>query len=180
MYWRTDTSNTCEGGTYIYPYSRYVREMEISLLLGDAGVETLTCNTAASVCVWNPYPKWLHSYSLNLQGLLFSTFSADIFLIVCMTPSMGWTQVDELAPYVRLIIYRDTAILLLCSSILPEFWCKMWILVQNEFSSLTVIMFKLFPLLTNSTIFFSRDLGTHKTILFHKFEMHTQGNLFHW
>ncbi len=148
---------------HIYPYSRYVREMEISLTccLGDAGVETLTCNTAASVCVWNPYPKWLHSYSLNLQALLLSLLLVLIFSRLCVwLPAWVGLKLMNLLPYIRLIIFRDTAFLLLCSSILPEFWCKMssapWLWSCSNF----------FPLLTSSTIFLSRDLGTHKTIFF--------------
>jgi hypothetical protein len=109
-------------------------------------------------------------------------FSADIVLIVCMTTRcMDWTQVDELAPCVRFIIYRDTAFLLLCSSILLEnsgakceFLCKMssapWLWSCSNFF-----------LCWLTQLYFSAGIWGHiKPYCSHKFEMHTHDNLFHW
>lgn len=165
-------------------HSRYVREMEISLSCCWVMpvLKTLTCNTAASVCVCKSLSQmeWLHS-SINLQALLLSTFSADIFLIVYMIPCMGSTQVHELAPYVRFIIYRDTQhfcyfarVFCLNSGAKCEFLCKMssapWLWSCSNFF-----------LCWLTQLYFSAGIWGHtKPYCSHKFEMHTQDILFHW
>jgi len=158
MYW-TDTWNTCEGGTYIYiPIPDMSEKWKLVWLV--VGCCPDMQHSSLSLCLKSLSQMAPLLLSQLASSTTLSTFSADIFSIVCMTPCMGWTQVDELAPLCQTHHLQRHSIF----ATLLEYFA--WILVQNEFSSLTAIMFKLFPLLTNSTIFLSRDLGPHKTILF--------------
>jgi hypothetical protein len=61
--------------------------------LGDAGVENPDMqHSSLGLCLQILIPNGMAPLlSINLQALLLSTFSADIFLIVYMIPCMGWT-----------------------------------------------------------------------------------------
>lgn len=105
---------------------------QFELLLGDAGVENPDMqHSSLGLCLQILIRNG--STPLSTCKLYYSLlFSADIFLIVYMIPCMGSTQVHELAPYVRFIIYRDTQhfcyfarVFCLNSGAKCEFLCKM-------------------------------------------------------